>query len=63
MNEFLIEIGVFILGYIITIISSTKILETRIKSLEKKVDKHNTIIERTYILEGKVKEFEKMITK
>lgn len=59
MSNLLIEIIVMCIGYIVSIITNSKVIETRIKSLEKKVDKHNNVVERTFILEGKVHEIER----
>lgn len=40
-----------ILGSVIGILASSKLMAYRIEQLEKKVDKHNNLIERTYSLE------------
>jgi len=65
MGEYIVEIIIAVLafagtmgGAIISNRSTRKIMEYRIKELEKKVDKHNQLIERVAILEGKVSALE-----
>lgn len=36
------------------ILTSNKLVDFRLKSLEEKVEKHNSVVERTYKLEGEV---------
>lgn len=36
------------------IVASNKLVDFRLKSLEEKVEKHNSVVERTYKLEGEV---------
>lgn len=36
------------------ILASNKLVDFRLKSLEEKVEKHNSVVERTYKLEGEV---------
>ena len=43
------------IGSVGGILASSKLTNFRLKSLEDKVNKHNSIIERTYILEEKMK--------
>lgn len=59
------EIIVAILGLIGTlsgsflgVITSSKLINYRLKQLEEKVNKHNGLIERTYKLEGEMRECE-----
>jgi len=65
MGAYIVEIIIAVLafagtmgGAIISNRSTRKIMEYRIKELEKKVDKHNQLIERVAILEGKVNALE-----
>ena len=43
------------IGSVGGVLASSKLTNFRLKSLEDKVNKHNSIIERTYILEEKMK--------
>ena len=59
------EIIVAILGLIGTlsgsflgVMTSSKLINYRLKQLEEKVNKHNGLIERTYKLEGEMRECE-----
>jgi len=65
MGAYIVEIIIAVLafagtmgGAIISNRSTRKIMEYRIKELERKVDKHNQLIERVAILEGKVNALE-----
>ena len=51
----LIAAGGSCLGTIVGIMANTRLVEYRIKQLEKKVEKHNQVIERTFVLEEKMK--------
>ena len=51
----LIAAGGGCLGTVIGIMANTRLVEYRIKQLEKKVEKHNSVIERTYVLEEKMR--------
>jgi len=66
MGAYIVEIIIAVLafagtmgGAIISNHSTRKIMEYRIKELEKKVDKHNQLIERMATLESKVSALEK----
>lgn len=57
----IIDIILMILGYIITIITNSKVTKFRIEQLEKKVEKHNNIIERVFKCEAKIEELENIL--
>ena len=50
----LIGLSGSVIGSILGILASSKLIRYRIEQLEKKVDKHNTVVERTYHLEEDV---------
>ena len=47
-----------LIGSFFGVVASQKLVEFRLKELEKKQDKHNQVIERTYRLEGAVTELQ-----
>ena len=59
MIDTFINMGISLVGIIVTAICTNSITKYRIEQLEKKVDKHNTIIERVYKLEQKVEDLRK----
>lgn len=60
---YIIDIIVMVVGYIITIITNSKVTKFRIEQLEKKVEKHNNIIERVFKCETKIEDIENEIYK
>lgn len=42
-------------GAFLGVVTSQKLTDFRLKSLEEKVNRHNSIMERTYVLEEKMK--------
>lgn len=42
-------------GAFLGVVASQKLTDFRLKSLEEKVNRHNSIIERTYVLEEKMR--------
>ena len=54
----LIGLAGSVIGSIIGILASTKLIQYRIEQLEKKVEKHNSVIERTFKLESHEKLFD-----
>lgn len=44
-----------VLGAFFGVLTSQKLTDFRLKSLEEKVNKHNSVMERTFVLEEKIK--------
>lgn len=61
MNDTLINFLGVVIGTSGGIIASSRLVNYRIRQLEKKVDKHNSLIERTYKIEEKCAVYEEQI--
>lgn len=52
-----------VIGTVSGIVISSKLVNHRLKELEKKQDKHNSMIERMFIVEGKIIRIEEELCK
>lgn len=57
----LIALGGSIIGTFGGVMASSKLMEYRLKELEKKVEKHNNLVERMYSVEDKINLFNEKI--